>query len=70
MSPDSAPQPQAVTEPLPKIDQAFIDAIQEGDPTHIRCEYEDGLRTLDVTLAANEAARTGQPVRTWFSRHA
>ena len=43
--------------------------IQEGKPSQIRCDYEDGLRTLDVTLAANESARTGQPQRTYFSQH-
>jgi len=29
----------------------------------IPCSYEDGLRTCDVTLAANESAATGGPVK-------
>ncbi len=43
--------------------QAFINAIRTGDTSGIRSDYEDGMRTLAVTLAANEAARTGKPVR-------
>lgn len=69
VAPDSAAQPEPVTESLPNVDQAFIRAIQDGNPGPIRCDYEDGLRTLDVTLAANESARTGQAVRTYYSQH-
>jgi predicted dehydrogenase len=64
VSPDSAAPPAAVTEPIPNIDAAFIQAIRTGDPSPIRSTYDDGLRTLAVTLAANESARTGRPVRT------
>lgn len=64
VSPDSAPQPEAYREAIPNIDQSFIRAIQTGDRSYIRADYECGLRTLDVTLAANESAQTGRPVRT------
>jgi hypothetical protein len=47
----------------PNIDETFVRAIFEGDQSVIPCSYEDGLRTADVTLAANESARTGEPVR-------
>jgi predicted dehydrogenase len=63
VTPDAAPQPEPVTEPIPNIDAAFIRAICAGDPAPIRSTYEDGLRTAAVTLAANESARTGRPVR-------
>lgn len=43
--------------------QAFINAIRTGDTSGIRSDYEDAMRTLAVTLAANESARTGKPVR-------
>ena len=67
ITPDSAPQPTPLKEPVLNIDQSFVRAIQTGDASHIRCSYEDGLRTLDVTLAANQAARQGRPVKTYFA---
>jgi predicted dehydrogenase len=68
VSPDSAPQPEpAVGEHL-TIDQAFIRAVATGDRSLIRSPYEDGLRSMDVTLAANESARTGKPVATHYAK--
>ncbi len=43
-------------------DQIFIRALQSGDDTAILSPYQDAIRSLEVTLAANESARTGQPV--------
>lgn len=68
VTPESAPQPEEV-EPGPSIDQAFIRAVRTGDPSSILCDYEDGCRTLDVTLTANRSARTGKPERTYFSEN-
>ena len=45
------------------VDDAFIQALKSGDRSVIRSDYDDALRTLAVTLAANESARRGQPVR-------
>ena len=42
------------------IDQAFIRAVQTGNSDLVLSSYEDGLRTMDITLAANESARTGE----------
>jgi predicted dehydrogenase len=67
VTPESAPQPDPPAPPPANIDAAFIQAIRTGDPSWIRSDYEDGLRTLDVTLAANESAQTGAAVRTFFS---
>lgn len=44
-------------------DQVFIDAVKRNDPSAIRSTYADAVKTLHVTLAANESAKTGQPVR-------
>ncbi len=44
------------------IDRAFVDAILGDDPSLVRSSYDDAMKTLAVTLAANESARTGEPV--------
>ncbi len=38
-------------------DKAFLDAIATGDSSGIHSNYEDSLKTLAATLAANESAR-------------
>lgn len=43
--------------------ERFIQAIREGDSRWIRSDYAEGVRTLAVTLAANESLRKGEPVR-------
>ncbi len=48
--------------PIQLEDQAFIQAVETGDRSAIRCDYADGAKTLAVTLAINESARTHQPV--------
>ncbi len=42
--------------------RTFIEAVRTGDGRAIRSPYSDGVRTLAVTLAADESARTGLPV--------
>jgi len=42
--------------------EAFLKAIETGDRGLIRSDYRDAAKTLAVTLAANESARTGQAV--------
>jgi len=44
------------------IQQAFIHAIRTGDRSVIRSDYHDALKTTEVTLAANQSAKTGKPV--------
>ncbi|RLE77780.1 MAG: gfo/Idh/MocA family oxidoreductase [Thermoprotei archaeon] len=43
-------------------DRAFVEAVRKDRPELIKCPYEDGVKTLKVTLAANEAASTGRVV--------
>jgi myo-inositol 2-dehydrogenase / D-chiro-inositol 1-dehydrogenase len=43
-------------------DSAFIDAVLTGDRSLILAPYDDALRTVEVTLAANQSAETGSPV--------
>lgn len=49
--------------PYLEEDQVFIRAVQTGDRSAIRSPYADAVKTLAVTLAANESAVTGRPVR-------
>ena len=44
--------------------RAFLNAVENGDPSGIHSTYEDGMKTLATTLAANESARkkAGAPV--------
>jgi len=44
-------------------DEAFIDAVLNDDPSRILCPYSEGLKTLEVTLAANRSMETGRPVK-------
>lgn len=43
-------------------DDAFIRAVETGDRSLILAPYREAMRTLEVTLAANDSAKTGQPV--------
>lgn len=44
--------------------KAFLDAVENNDPGGIHSTYENGIKTLAVTLAANKSARElgGAPV--------
>ncbi|MBK1875911.1 Gfo/Idh/MocA family protein [Pelagicoccus mobilis] len=63
---------QGETEEIPSEDnifeiqnRAFLKAVETGDSSSILSSYEDGLKTLAATLAANESARHcgGAPVK-------
>ena len=45
--------------------KAFLDAVASNDPSGILSPYEDAMKTLATTLAANESARhqNGAPVK-------
>lgn len=43
-------------------DRAFIGAIVAGDHSGILAPYESALKTLEVTLAANDSAKVGSPI--------
>jgi predicted dehydrogenase len=42
--------------------ERFIHAVRDDDASLIRSDYEDGARSLALTLAANETLKTGQVV--------
>ena len=45
------------------IDAVFIEAVRTGDRSAILTPYEDAIKSLAVSLAANDSARTGAPRR-------
>lgn len=47
------------------LDQAFIEAILTGDKSLVKNNFEDGLKSTAITLAANESARCGRPVKVY-----
>ncbi len=44
-------------------DRAFIRAVQREDPSLIKCDYHDGLKTLELTIAVDRALSTGRIVK-------
>lgn len=42
--------------------RTFIEAVQTGKREAIRSDYADGLKTLRLTVAANESLRTGKMI--------
>ncbi|RED64876.1 Gfo/Idh/MocA family protein [Cohnella lupini] len=43
-------------------DEAFIHALRTGDTSLILSDYEDSLRSHEITIAANESAVSGKPI--------
>jgi predicted dehydrogenase len=60
-----SPATQGGLPEVPSMDlyDAFVSAVQTGVPRDVLSPYEDALATLRVTLAANESAARGRPVR-------
>lgn len=48
---------------FPSADHAFIEAVRLNDHSLILSDYDEGLRTVAVTLAAAESARRNAPVQ-------
>jgi myo-inositol 2-dehydrogenase/D-chiro-inositol 1-dehydrogenase len=51
-----------IANPYHVEDQAFIHALRTGDASRILSDYDDALKTHEVTIAANESAVSGKPV--------
>ena len=47
------------------IDAVFAAAVGSGDGSAILCDYEEGLKSAAVSIAANESAASGRPVSSW-----
>ena len=49
-------------DPYFEEDKVFIDALRTGITSKIKSSFEDAVKTLKVTLAANESAKNGKVV--------
>jgi myo-inositol 2-dehydrogenase/D-chiro-inositol 1-dehydrogenase len=43
-------------------DKAFVDAVKAKDQSLVMSSYADGVKTIEITLAANRSMETGEPV--------
>ena len=69
VSPEGAAEPGEMPE-TEDIDAVFMAAVRTGDGSKILSDFEDGARSLDITLAANKSAESGRPEKTYFSQQA
>jgi predicted dehydrogenase len=44
-------------------DRIFLEAVRSGDRSAIRSPYPDAVKTLEISVAANQSLATGKPVR-------
>lgn len=49
--------------PYKRESELFLEAVETGNPSAIRSPYHEGVKTLAVTLAANESFERGAVVR-------
>lgn len=63
ITPEGTEQVESALNPYLEEDRAFIHAVRTKDTSAIKSSYDDAVKTLEVTLAANESARTEQFVR-------
>ncbi len=63
--PENAATIEIGDKPTLNLDQAFIEAILTGDKSLVKNNYEDGLKTTAITLAANESAKIDKPVKVY-----
>ena len=63
--PEGADGPVELPGEVVDIDASFVAAVRSGDGSSILCDYEEGLKSAAVSIAANESASNGNPVRCW-----
>ena len=47
----------------PSIDEVFVDAVYTCDSSRILSPYSDAVKSLEISLAANQSAQEGVPVQ-------
>jgi len=63
IKPEDAFELPALPQEMPGIDEAFARALKEKDASLIKTPFDEGVRAAEVTIAANESAKTGKAVR-------
>ena len=43
--------------------RAFLEAVKQNDPTKIKSDYKEGVRSLNISFAAIKSLETGNPIR-------
>jgi len=56
MKKDHVEEIRSQMDPLLEEDRIFVGAVRTGDTSGIRSSFDDGYKTLEVTVAANKAA--------------
>jgi len=51
------------TRPGKQIDAVFVEAVRAGDPSQICSDYSDGVKSMAISIAANESGRTGKAAK-------
>ena len=51
------------TAPGPSIDEVFVDAVRSGDGSKILSPYSDAVKSLAISLAANQSGQKNAPVQ-------
>jgi len=54
---------EELTRPGPNIDTVFVEAVKTGDGSAIRSPYSEGLLSFAASVAMNQSAREGRPVK-------
>ena len=49
--------------PGPGIDEVFVDAVRQNDPSKILSPYSDAVKSLAISLAANQSGRERKAVK-------
>ena len=50
------------TDSSPSIDQVFVEAVRNQDASTILSPYSDAVKSLSISLAANQSAQSGRLV--------
>ncbi len=50
-------------DPIRVEDEVFIESIKTSNPALIKCDYEEGLKTLNLTLKVEESLKQGKTVK-------
>ena len=49
-------------DPNLEMNRVFVEAVRSGDASQIRSDYDDGLKTFELTYACQLSAERGQPI--------